>query len=293
MQTYIYSMKQFFELAHRLLDNLYPANEIDALAKQLLQSVCGMSRTDILLDKNKDLLLEKRDKLEQILQRLQHGEPIQYILGETDFFGMTFRVAPGVLIPRPETEELVDLIIRENQKTKLSILDIGTGSGCIAISLANKLSAPEVHAWDVSAEALAIAKENSRKNNATVFFRHIDVLKVTPEELTSRFDIIVSNPPYVCEEEANTMHCNVLQYEPHLALFVPDNDPLRFYCKIAELGTSLLKNKGKLYFEINERFGQQTAAMLENLGYSYVEIIKDIFGKDRIVKASLEFNNSI
>ncbi len=278
-------MKQFFELAHQLLNNLYPTQEIDALAKQLLQKVCGISRTDILMYKNKDLLLEKREELEQMLHRLQLGEPIQYIFGETEFFGMTFKVAPGVLIPRPETEELVDLILHENQAPGLSLLDIGTGSGCIAISLAKRLPLAKAEAWDVSTNALSIAEENSRINSSDVYFRLIDVLKETPNEHSSRFDIIVSNPPYVCEEEAETMHCNVLQYEPHLALFVPNNDPLRFYRRIAELGISLLRNEGKLYFEINERFGSQTAEMLENLGYSQIEIVKDIFGKERIVKA--------
>lgn len=280
-------MKQFFELAHQLLNNLYPTQEIDALAKQLLQKVCGINRTDILMYKNKDLLLEKREELEQMLHRLQLGEPIQYIFGETEFFGMTFKVAPGVLIPRPETEELVDLILHENQVPGLSLLDIGTGSGCIAITLAKRLPLAKAEAWDISTNALSIAEENSRINSSVVTFRHIDVLKETSKEHSPRFDIIVSNPPYVCEEEAETMHCNVLQYEPHLALFVPNNDPLRFYRKIAELGISLLRNKGKLYFEINERFGNQTAEMLENLGYSQIGIVKDIFGKERIVKACL------
>jgi len=278
-------MKQIFEQARILLHDLYHEKEIDALVKQLLQKVCNQSRTDILMYKNRDLLLENREEVIQILHRLKNGEPIQYILGETEFFGLTFRVSPSVLIPRPETEELVEKIIRENERPGISVLDIGTGSGCIAISLAKNLSDAKVEAWDVSTDALSIAHQNNDANKTNVEFREIDVLNICTGHIANRFDIIVSNPPYVCEEESSSIHINVMNNEPHLALFVPNENPLIFYRKIAELGRDLLNKEGKIYFEINERFGQITAEMMQQVGYSEVEVVKDIFGKDRIVKA--------
>jgi protein-(glutamine-N5) methyltransferase, release factor-specific len=280
-------MKQIFEQARILLHDIYPEKEIEALVKQILQKVCNQSRTDILIYKNRDLLLENREEVMQMLNRLRTGEPIQYILGETEFYGSCFKVAPGVLIPRPETEELVDLINRENKIPGIFVLDIGTGSGCIAISLAKHLPQAKVEAWDISEDALAIAITNNQLNRTNVTFRQVDVLNLTVELMSEKFDIIVSNPPYVCEEEAEAMHINVMKFEPHLALFVPDKNPLLFYRKIAESGLSLLKPGGKIYFEVNERFGPMTANMLAKLGYSNAEVIKDIFGKDRIVVAQI------
>ncbi|MDP4268673.1 MAG: peptide chain release factor N(5)-glutamine methyltransferase [Bacteroidota bacterium] len=280
-------MKQIFEQARILLHDIYPEKEIEALVKQLLQKVCNQSLTNILIYKNRDLLLVNREDVMQMLSRLKTGEPIQYILGETEFYGSVFKVAPGVLIPRPETEELVELIIRENKAAGLAVLDIGTGSGCIAISLAKNMNQASVEAWDISEDALAIASGNNQLNRTNVTFRQVDVLNLTVEQMSAKFDIIVSNPPYVCEEEAEAMHVNVMEFEPHLALFVPDKNPLLFYREIAESGLSLLNPGGKIYFEINERFGPMTANMLAELGYSDAEIIKDIFGKDRIVKAQI------
>lgn len=278
-------MKLIFEQAHILLHDLYPEKEIEALTKQLLQRVCNQSRTDILMYKNREILLENRSEAMQILNRLQTGEPIQYIFGETEFYGSTFKVSPGVLIPRPETEELVDLIIKENKDLEQSILDIGTGSGCIAISLSKHLPLANIEAWDISKDALDIAFQNNVLNKTNVEFSQIDVLNFSSNELSKRFDIIVSNPPYICEEEASTMHINVMNNEPHLALFVPNEDPLLFYRTIAGLGLEILSKRGKIYFEINERYGQQTVNMMTAIGYSNAKIIKDIFGKDRIVSA--------
>lgn len=278
-------MKLIFEQAHILLHDLYPEKEIEALVKQLLQRVCNQSRTDILMYKNREILLENRSEAMQILNRLQTGEPIQYIFGETEFYGSTFKVSPGVLIPRPETEELVDLTIKENKDLEQSILDIGTGSGCIAISLSKHLPLAYVEAWDISKDALDIAFQNNALNKTKVEFSQIDILNFSSKELSKRFDIIVSNPPYICEEEASTMHINVMNNEPHLALFVPNEDPLLFYRTIAGLGLEILSKRGKIYFEINERYGQQTVNMMTAIGYSNAKIIKDIFGKDRIVSA--------
>ena len=275
-------MKSFIEFASQQLLPLYPENEVQALLSHLMQSVTGYSRTQLLLHKNSELSDENRKQLLSMLERLQNGEPLQYILGETEFYGLIFRVSPSVLIPRPETEELVDLILRENKHENLSVLDIGTGSGCIAISLSQNLKNAQVEAWDISEEALAVAKTNAETNNQSVKFQKNDVLNDLRS--TDTFDIIVSNPPYVCASESTEMHRNVLDYEPHLALFVSDHDPLLFYRKITELSTRMLKSGGRLYFEINAAYGNETASLLTKSGFLMVEIVKDIFGKDRIVK---------
>jgi len=275
-------MKSFIEFASQQLLSLYPENEVQILLSHLMQSVTGYSRAQLLLHKNSELSDENRKQLLSMLQRLQNGEPLQYVLGETEFYGLIFRVSPSVLIPRPETEELVDLIVRENKHENLSVLDIGTGSGCIAISLSHNLKNAQVEAWDISEETLAVAKTNAETNNQTVKFQKIDVLNDLIS--TDTFDIIVSNPPYVCTSESREMHRNVVGFEPHLALFVSDHDPLLFYRKITELSTQMLKSGGRLYFEINAAYGKETASLLTKSGFLMVEIVKDIFGKDRIVK---------
>ena len=234
----------------------------------------------------KDMILSecKERELENIIFRLQKNEPIQYIRGFAEFDGRRFKVAPGVLIPRPETVELVELVARENASAR-RLLDIGTGSGCIAISLDKKLPEAEVEAWDISEDALAIARENNKELAADVTFLQRDVLFDDWEKAPS-FDVIVSNPPYVTEAEKKDMDANVLDWEPELALFVPDDDPLRFYRRIADLGRELLLPDGKLYFEINQAYGRETAHILEMNQYHDVRVIKDIFGKDRIVTAN-------
>ena len=246
---------------------------------------------------------------------MAQGEPVQYVLGEADFCGLTLKVKPGVLIPRPETEELVAWV-EENVKANsnllpltsnlspFKLLDIGTGSGCIAVALAKKLKEAEVEAWDVSDDALEIARENAKRNGVQVKTSKVDVLDINANSnsqlstlncqlspLTSHlspltsYNIIVSNPPYICEEEKAEMERNVLEHEPRLALFVPDDDPLLFYRRIAELGLSLLKEKGLLFFEINRRFGEEVVKMLQEKGYREVELRQDMFGNDRMVKA--------
>ena len=222
-------------------------------------------------------------ELEGILSRLCNFEPIQYVQGAARFLGRTFQVASGVLIPRPETEELVEAMLKEIAPAS-RILDIGTGSGCIAVTLSKELPEAEVTAWDISGEALAIADGNNRLLQASVQFVQRDVLTYQPAE-DDCFDVIVSNPPYVTETEKRDMEPNVLNWEPSEALFVPDSDPLRFYRCIGELGRRMLTAGGQLYFEINRAFGEAVASMLRKQGYANVRIRKDISGNDRYVIA--------
>lgn len=266
------------------LQEVYPPEEVKALSMLICCDMLGLDALDIYM--GKDIILSecKQRELENIIFRLQKNEPIQYIRGFAEFDGRRFKVAPGVLIPRPETVELVELVARENTDA-CRLLDIGTGSGCIAISLDKRLPDAKVEAWDISEEALAIAYTNNKELKAEVMFLQRDVLSDDWEK-TPSFDVIVSNPPYVTEAEKNGMDANVLDWEPELALFVPDDDPLRFYRRIADLGRELLLPEGRLYFEINQAYGRETAHMLEMNQYRDVRVIKDIFGKDRIVTAN-------
>ena len=265
------------------LSEFYPDTEISGLTRLLIENVTKSSIPALLSDKSKKITEEELLKIDKIVERLQKFEPIQYILGETEFYGLPFVVNENVLIPRPETEELVELILKENKTDQPRILDIGTGSGCIAISLKRHLPKSIVEGWDISKGALEVANLNSKNNSANVLFTQVDILGEYPNQLT--FDIIVSNPPYVLDSEKSEMHTNVLKYEPHTALFVADSNPLLFYNRIADVSTQLLTNGGKLYFEINRMKGQETIKMLEDKGFSAIKLIKDISGNDRIVKA--------
>lgn len=256
----------------------YDLNEAENLVNWLLEHHLGLRRVDMMH------FLEEKDlpiNLQADFEKLKTGEPIQYILGHGPFYGREFTVTQDTLIPRNETEELVHLIIKENPKPNLKILDIGTGTGCIPISLALEMNSPEVFALDISEKALEVASENADKLHAKVRFSKCDILKEIPQ--VEELDILVSNPPYIPIEEKGQMHQNVLDYEPDLALFVRDEDPLIFYLAISEKGKKLLKPSGKIYFEINERFGNAVADLLETLGYQNVRIIKDLNGKDRMV----------
>ena len=266
------------------LQDIYPPEEVKALSMLICCDMLGVDALDIYMGKDIILSACKQRELENIIFRLQKNEPIQYIRGYAEFCGRNFRVASGVLIPRPETAELVELIVKENPNAR-HLLDIGTGSGCIAISLDKKLPDVDVEAWDISEEALAIARKNNEELDAQVTFRRQDVFSADGMQGTS-YDIIVSNPPYVTETEKTEMEANVLDWEPGLALFVPDEDPLRFYRQIAELGRKLLRPGGKLYFEINQAYGQDMIRMIEMNQYRDVRVIKDIFGKDRILTAN-------
>lgn len=265
------------------LQECYPPREAANLSRIVCCEMLGQSHIDYYL--GKDMILSPKDEkeLESILSRLCNFEPIQYVQGTARFQGRTFRVAPGVLIPRPETEELVERMLEEVAPAS-RILDIGTGSGCIAVTLSKELPEAEVTAWDISGEALAIAGDNNRLLQTSVQFVQRDVLTYQPTE-DEYFDVIVSNPPYVTETEKKDMDPNVLNWEPSGALFVPDSDPLRFYRRIGELGRSMLTVGGRLYFEINRAFGEAVASMLRKQGYTNVRIRKDISGNDRYVIA--------
>lgn len=265
------------------LQECYPPREAANLSRIVCCEMLGQSHIDYYL--GKDMILSPKDEkeLESILFRLCNFEPIQYVQSTARFLGRTFRVAPGVLIPRPETEELVERMLEEVAPAS-RILDIGTGSGCIAVTLSKELPEAEVTAWDISGEALAIAGDNNRLLQTSVQFVQRDVLTYQPTE-DEYFDVIVSNPPYVTETEKKDMEPNVLNWEPSGALFVPDSDPLRFYRRIGELGRSMLTVGGRLYFEINRAFGEAVASMLRKQGYTNVRIRKDISGNDRYVIA--------
>lgn len=265
------------------LQPYYTAEEVSALSRIVCCDLLGQAPNDYYLGKDIALSPKKEQELEDILQRLSRFEPLQYIEGRTLFLGREFWVAPGVLIPRPETEELVELMLKEIP-ADARILDVGTGSGCIAISLAKELPDALVTAWDVSPEALSVARANARKLQADVRFVECDVLACQVDEV-GLYDVIVSNPPYVTEAEKADMEPNVLQWEPSLALFVPDDDPLRFYRRIAVLGRDMLADGGQLYFEINRAYGREMVEMLRAMGYVGVRVEKDLSQNDRFVIA--------
>ncbi|WP_321333626.1 peptide chain release factor N(5)-glutamine methyltransferase [uncultured Bacteroides sp.] len=264
------------------LQSIYSPQELKSLTRTICCDLLGVDAIDFFLGKDIHLSENKQKELETILKRLRNNEPIQYIRGYADFFGLMFSVAPGVLIPRPETEELVDLIIKENAGA-LRILDIGTGSGCIAITLAKKIPLATVSAWDISEEALAIARQNNSQLGTSVSFCREDIFDVIAK--TEFYDIIVSNPPYITSLEKEEMDANVLDWEPELALFVPDDDPLYFYRSIGRFGMESLPLGGKIYFEINQAYGDKVSFLLKTIGYRDICVIKDLFGKDRIIKA--------
>ena len=266
------------------LRGIYPDSEALSLAKMLLVEAFGFSTLELYGGKDKEISGNRRDDLDKMLSRLLKNEPIQYVLGKETFCGLDFEVDCNVLIPRPETRELVEWIVADRKSSASShILDIGTGSGCISISLAKFLLGSKVEAWDISDGALDVARRNAERNGVEVLYRHQDVLDALPEGAI--YDVIVSNPPYIAEKEKSDMDANVLDWEPSTALFVPDADPLLFYRKIAELGLSMLKTGGALYFEINRAYGQETISMLESLNYSQIELRKDGWGNDRMIKA--------
>jgi release factor glutamine methyltransferase len=275
-------MNRIASYIRQSLEPAYSPQEIKSLILIICRDILRLTVTDIYLNRDMDLPGEKWKELENIVERLQKQEPIQYIRGYVDFFGMSFHVAPGVLIPRPETEELVEMILKENQGA-FRILDIGTGSGCIAISLAKNLPQATITAWDISEEALTIARENNNRLGTTVLFYTRNVLDISSCE--EEYDLIVSNPPYITEAEKAEIETRVTNWEPDIALFVPNEDPLRFYRHIALLGRKLLSDKGKLYVEINQAYSEETAETLRKSGYGNVRITKDLPGKDRFVTA--------
>jgi len=281
-------MHRYQAYLHQKLDPLYPAAEIGSFSRLLLCKLAQMSSVQIYSDKDRNFNDDTLAKLTSAIDRLSNKEPIQYILGETEFYGLTFNVKPGVLIPRPETEELVSMIAVDFQHIErcINILDIGTGSGCIAVSLAKELPSAFVSAWDVSTDALLVAKENAKRNQVNVQFEKNDILTHTPSaQEKGTWDLIVSNPPYVTRSEASVMDANVLDYEPHLALFVENADPLLFYRTITDLAIDLLKPAGSIYFEINSHLGHETLELIQTYPFKEVILLQDLSGKDRFIRA--------
>ena len=264
-----------------MLSLVYSNDECESLAFLLLENIFELSRTDLLLNTSIDISDEKDISLKLIIDRLLQNEPIQHIFGVADFYGRKYKVNEHVLVPRQETEELIQLIVKDNALISSKILDIGTGSGCIACSLALEINNSEVHALDISDLALDTAKKNSTALEANVIFSNCNILKV--EIPQNEFDIIVSNPPYVLDSEKSQMHQNVTDFDPHLALFVSNEDPLIFYRVIAGKAKKALKPGGKIYFEINEKFGSEVSDLLQGFGYSDVNIHKDLNRKDRFI----------
>ena len=267
----------------RALQESYSVQEAANLSRIVCCEMLGQTTIDYYFGKDIILSSKEMQKLNGILARLLNFEPIQYIQGTTRFLERSYHVAPGVLIPRPETEELVEVMLREIP-SDARILDIGTGSGCIAISLSKTFPNAKVTAWDVSEDALCIARRNNDDLQASVCFVKQDVLAWRGDG-GQCYDVIVSNPPYITESEKQEMERNVLDWEPFSALFVPNNDPLLFYRRIGELGRMMLVDGGRLYFEINRAYGEATAMMLCGQGYTGIRILKDISGNDRFVIA--------
>jgi len=287
------------------LTKLYPKEEIQSFFNLLISYRLKLSRADILLSLNQIIKQGDLNFFLNSLTELQQEKPIQYIIGETEFYGLPFKVDKNVLIPRPETEELVDWILNElrveslefrvnsalnTQHSALNILDIGTGSGCIAISLAKNLPKSKVYALDISKKSLEVALQNAKLNKVEVTFIELDILKTfSLKNVTSnfKFDVIVSNPPYIRDLEKHEIKNNVLKYEPQLALFVKDNNPLLFYDKIADLAIEYLQKDGLLYFEINQYLGKETVQLLKQKRFTNIELKKDILGNYRMIKANL------
>ncbi len=276
-------LREFRNYFRESLSSIYDSQEVDSFFYLILNNFYQMSRVNLALKPEFEIDETQIQKWKNIIAELQEQKPIQYILGETEFFGLPFMVSSAVLIPRPETEELVDWILKNNSNNseQLRILDIGTGSGCIPIILAKNLKNVKVDAIDVSREALKVAENNAVKNSVEVKFIEKDILKT--DTLSKTYDIIVSNPPYVRALEKQEMQKNVLEYEPHIALFVEDEDPLLFYLKITQLASESLSEGGQLYFEINQYLGERMVELLNEYKFQDIELRKDIYGNDRMI----------
>ncbi len=267
------------------LDGLYPPEEIESFIRIIFRKLKQFTLTDFALKRDEVLPEKETDQIRKITVRLKSQEPIQYILGETEFYGLPFRVRPGVLIPRPETEELVNWALKSKQKDAPRILDVGTGSGCIPISLKKHWPKAHVMACDISEEALETARTNAGLNQAEIAFFHLNILNPLLPDSFPKIDLLISNPPYVTESEKAMMNDNVLKYEPARALFVPDHDPLLFYRALAIFGKNYLTNGGQLFWEINEAFGKECRKLLKENGFSNVRLKKDLQGKNRMIFA--------
>ena len=282
-------MHPYYTHIRQELSGYYADNEASAMAKWILTDVFHLSTLDLYAGKDMNFSAEMMSRAADILERLKRYEPLQYIIGESSFCGLSFEVTPAVLIPRPETAELVDWIVADHPQEGVHVLDIGTGSGCIPVTLGSRLKDAVVSAWDISPDALEVARRNASRNGVEVTFSQVDALRpvsVLKSELSDfQVDVLVSNPPYIGASEKKTMELNVLDWEPELALFVPDEDPLLFYRRIAEIGIECLSEGGMLYYEINQLYGPQTVDLLEGKGYHNVELRKDLSGNDRMIRA--------
>jgi release factor glutamine methyltransferase len=286
-------MKAAIASIRKELAEIYSSEETESLIFLIFEKLKGYSRTRFLMARDEILSSPEQIQLNKIVARLKNHEPIQYILGQTEFYGLPFYTVPEVLIPRPETEELVQWIIQENKLNSPTILDIGTGTGCIAVSLRKNIPESTVLACDISHVCLETAQRNSTLNQADLSVFEYDILNDTPEINIPQLDIIVSNPPYIRLSEKALMEKNVLDFEPELALFVADENPLIFYEQIADFALKHLKNEGRLYFEINEALGNECSEMLIKKGYTAIILKKDIHGKDRMVCSQLIRKESI
>ena len=286
------TIKDVFTTFQSGLSGLYNKHEAEAITLLVINEISKLSRTSIKAFPEKEITVEQAVQFETIVTQLQTGKPVQYILGHTEFYGLDFSVNPSVLIPRPETEELVDWCLMSLRKTQQNVqhnfpvLDIGTGSGCIAISLKKNLPGTQVSAVDISPEALQTAKSNAESNNVDISFIQADILNIEPHSpLNTTWSVIVSNPPYVTLQDKEQMHTNVTDFEPHTALFVPLNNPLLFYKAIADFAKNNLMANGLLFFEINESFGHETVKLLADKGFIDIELRKDMGEKFRMIKA--------
>ena len=275
-------LKEAIEQLRAGLSGIVEPHEAQAMIRVICEDIFNYDPVDVALRQDSELPEFAQQRVSDVISRLRRHEPLQYIVGSARFHGHKFKVTPAVLIPRPETEQLVDLIVDENPASDLRVLDIGTGSGCIAISLARALKFAQIDALDVSRDALAVARDNAAALKAKVRFFESDILLPQP---AATYDIIVSNPPYICWSEREAMERNVKDYEPGQALFVPDNDPLLFYKSIAPYAMQSLDKGGRLYLEINQRFGREVKQLLEDNGFDEVRIIEDSYGKVRFAAA--------
>ncbi len=275
-------MEQAIQHIRQALIDIYPEGELKSISNLLISKMTGYSFTEIIVNKNTIFSVNQRDSLLIYLEKLQKNMPIQYVLGETEFCGLNFMLNENVLIPRPETEELIEWIKNEIEGDS-DILDIGTGSGCIAISLKSFLPDAKVFACDISEEALIVAKRNAKNNKVDIDFFKADI--ISDIGFNQKWDVIVSNPPYIPQNEKSKMDKNVLDYEPEIALFVPDHDPLIFYRKIASFAHQHLSKKGKIYFESHRDYAEECEKMLEHEGFINIKLKKDIAGNLRMIRA--------
>lgn len=283
-------MRDFTTFVKKHLGSICTLQEINQISLVLLEKLADIDKLQFYSRKDMKIPAHKAAMLRDAVLRLEKNEPLQYVIGETEFSGLTFKVRPGVLIPRPETEELVEIVIKDfknisARKSVVKVIDLCSGSGCIAIALSNWLVGSVVEAWEISNDAIEIAKENSLNNHTNVLFKPVDVLKFDiTEVMYETIDIMISNPPYVCRSEQPEMEDKVLEFEPHIALFVENEDPLIFYRKIALIADKILTKGGYLYFEINSLLWEETLKLMESFSFTKIEVFKDISNRERFIR---------